>query len=358
MGAAERSIIKRIYFILMIGFLASMTISYNAWFALTDFPTVSFWAFEVPFYVFQSLSGILATLVFIQPFAFSSRLIPRAIILIMFLLFVLNQTLVQPWAWMYFLMIWLLSPFARYHYQYKELAPLLRGFQVLMALIYIASGALKIHPEFGSWTLPYILQPITNFFWQFKDELEGFFLFVPYFEIVFGASLLLPQIARFSRFGLIAMHLAILGLLGPLGLNNNTVVWPWNIQMILLLLVVFPHGFRKVEVFPIRFLIYKKPINYVIGLVLIAAGLHFASLGNAYLAFDLYSGRTAYPQISLTKNELKRIPKSIDRFTYAEGDSIYVNYFLWGYETLNIPPCPAPWCDEVFEDKIINRVTD
>jgi len=353
MGTEVREILKKVFFILSFGFLLSVAISYKAWFGLSALPAANLFSITIPFWVFQILSGILCVLVFIQPFLFYSRLIIRLILLFLGVLFLLDFGLIQPWAWMYFVLIWGCSAFAKYYHTYKDLSPILSFLKLIVAFIYIFSGILKLNPNFELEILPYILYPITYYLWQFQEEIIQLFSIAPYVEILLGLSLLFNSINRFTKFGLIGIHVFLLLMLGPLGVNQNFVVWPFNVEMILLLLVLFPLRIQEQFLFPFWNLIFKKPFKFIIYSSIILFIVYVSGLGgNPYMAFELYSGKTTFQPVKVHKESVKQFPEFLDSYTEVLGDTIYVNYFSMQVIETNLPPCPAPICDLIYNRKI------
>ena len=352
MGTEVRELLKKVFFVLGFGFLTSLAISYKAWFALSNFPNATIFHLEVPYFVFQSFTVFLILLVFVQPFWFANRLIYRLILLILGLLFILDFGLIQPWAWMYFIFMWASSLFAKYYFKYKDLSPILAILKVLLALIYIFSGIFKFNPNFEEIVLPYLLMPVTNYLWQYNDWIISVFSIAPFIEIALGVSLLFNGISKYSKFGLIAMHLFVLLMIGPLGLNQNIVIWPWNLQMIFLLWFLFPMKIEKASLFPFWNLLFKKPFKYIVYVSIVLFGLGFTPYENPYMAFDLYSGKVLNKSLAFKKSDVKSIPTSIDNYSEAYGDSIYVNYYTWSAKETQLPPCPMAICDTIYKRKI------
>ena len=58
-------------------------------------------------------------------------------------------------------------------------------------------------------------------------------------EMVADGLLLFGRAQRFAAFVLVAMHLFIRIVLGPLGHNYNREVWPWNVMMMGLLALLY-----------------------------------------------------------------------------------------------------------------------
>jgi len=73
------------------------------------------------------------------------------------------------------------------------------------------------------------------------------------FELAAGAGLLFLKTRKTAAMALISMHLFVLIFLGPLGLNYNAIIWPWNVAMIGYLYIIFiqknPHPFSLRPVF-------------------------------------------------------------------------------------------------------------
>ncbi len=86
--------------------------------------------------------------------------------------------------------------------------------------------------------------------------------------------------------GLIAMHACILLAIGPLGHNANTVVWPWNIAMILFLLLLFRHGDPSASEILWGSTRFHRMALALLGL---APALSFFNVWDSYLSAALYS---------------------------------------------------------------------
>ena len=66
-------------------------------------------------------------------------------------------------------------------------------------------------------------------------------LALPIFEILAALGLLFSKSKKLFALLLIGMHIFILIFLSPLGINYNSIVWPWNVLMILYLIILFYH---------------------------------------------------------------------------------------------------------------------
>ena len=63
----------------------------------------------------------------------------------------------------------------------------------------------------------------------------------PYLEMGLGLSLLFPRTRRVGVIGILVMHVLLLAMLGPWSLGWNSVVWPWNLAMVVLVPGLFWH---------------------------------------------------------------------------------------------------------------------
>ena len=133
-------------------------------------------------------------------------------------------------------------------------------------------------------------------------------LLLPILEICLGLSLLLLKNKKLPALLLISMHILLLLLLGPLGVNHNSVVWPWNACMILLLYLLFIKetkvGYSLIEL--------GKKSNLIVLLFWgILPLLSFVGYWQQYFSSNLYSGNTIKMDICF---EDKKAPKQFSEY--------------------------------------------
>src|SRR5262249_26243386 len=144
----------------------------------------------------------------------------------------------------------------------------LNACRVLVAGIYLWSGLQKLNYSFHSDVYPWLIEPLasylpTSMFSRLKDA--G--LAAPIVEATIGIGLLVPIVRPLAIALAVAMHAFILLSIGPLGLNWNSVVWPWNIAMIFLVVRLFA-GTRQVP-----FLALIQPRSVLHGATLVLFGI-------------------------------------------------------------------------------------
>src|SRR5690606_22191490 len=106
-------------------------------------------------------------------------------------------------------------------------------------------------------------------------------------EMLGGLGLIWRRTALGAAVFLILMHLFNLLVLGPLGINYNPIVWPWNVLMIVLLFYVFLRHklpFEPGKFFNLRF----APIFIRWGIMPM---LCLWDYWDHYLSASLYSGK-------------------------------------------------------------------
>ncbi len=116
---------------------------------------------------------------------------------------------------------------------------------LVVAATYIWSGLAKLNPRFMDNTFPWLVGPFVGAWPAPAQWLAHHLAFAaPFLECAVGVGFLTRRFRRAALFCAIGMHVAILIAIGPLGVNFNAVVWPWNVAMIAFLLILF---FRRSE---------------------------------------------------------------------------------------------------------------
>ena len=171
------------------------------------------------------------------------------------LLCALDLNRLQIWVWMWYC-LWVLDAFrgeprsrAAFH-----------GW--ILIAVYVWGGVNKLTPWFA-----------TNFDWfcevfsitkPFSGSMIGAYS-AALGEMAIGFLLIWPATRRWGIIGVFALHGYILLVLSPLGLNWNSVVWPWNVAMMALVW----HFFNHQQAIRPRFSI-PGVLILVIGFVLVA----------------------------------------------------------------------------------------
>lgn len=326
---------KLILRITCVAWLVAKVISYKVWLAYRLFPLVPPLdvLLAVPAWVhtiLYVLSLLLITAVVIFP---GNKKLLVGLLIAELASCLLDQNRWQPWEYQYLFIIVLFIA--------AKSADTLRLIAFMLSATYIYSALNKFTPGFlasvwdplilkGYFKLPYsfIRQPFVYH--------AGYVLSV--IELLAGIALLVRPTRRAAAGVIISMHLFILLVFGIAGIRHNTVIWPWNIAMIMLVFFVFFRGNTAVH----RNALFSRSGIAVLVCWGILPALCFFGLWDSYLSANLYSGRQPYMLICIDK------PEDIPALTsYQENDnnnickgSKMLNVTKWAYRDLNVPPYP------------------
>jgi len=137
------------------------------------------------------------------------------------------------------------------------------------------------------------------------------------------------------------MHVFILAMITPIGLNYNSIVWPWNVVMILFLYVNFIESNYVDE--PIQFRSLVSGYNCLFFIVLgIMPFFNFFGLYDEFFSFNLYSGGTSKLEICLpddSTNDPKYVPFYSDKPLHCSCEnSILIDN--WSLKEMNVVVYP------------------
>lgn len=337
----------------LIGILLSVLLSFNLWCGERFFPKVPVFDNFIGFTGIYDYINISVLIILIILSLFDSKRYAVILLLLWSIyLCIDDQNRLQPWFFMYnvILLVWLfykkrVDEPNNYHAVFISM-------QFILAGVYIYSGLQKMNSNFVSDTYPWFISPLENLFSE--RQMNLFYRFgsiFAYIELLFGFLVLFKPL-RFIILPLILfMHIIIIILLSPLGLNQNHVVIPWNCVMIILNLLLFANVKR--ERFYDFTMLFKTVHFYIV--ILIIFILPFFSFNNrydSYLSSSLYSGNTNQISIKISQTGFQKLPFYVKHFTKIDGEFYQLNLKLWANTELGAPCIPE---FRVF-DKVIKRI--
>ena len=180
--------------------------------------------------------------------------------------------------------------------------------KIMVASVYFWGGVHKINATFFFTTFPGLIEP----FYTFPTEpsllaaLIALVIFlVPVFEATIGLLFLFVPRQRRLATGMAFIMLVVV--LACLGLDSdawNIIVWPWNIYLFLLAVMLF---YKPVDD-TVRFR-FDIPTLATIALFVITPTLALFGWGHSYPAFKLYSGNTKRAEVIFSQDEqISRLP--------------------------------------------------
>lgn len=312
------------------------------WLAAREYPLVPIFASwpilpaaSGPFFLGVTLFSLLAAIKFFRP----------AIIFFLIAtlyLYTCDQNRGQPWMYLYWVMLLL------------NLLPertALAACRVALSLVYLWAGIQKLNVTFFHAIPAWFIQPATG--WGLPASVvaavHASVWLTPFFEMFIGIAVWFPK-TRWPAIGLAAvLHGAALLFLGPLGHNVNLVVWPWNLAMIALLVVLFvakecaglPQTLRELR----RSLCGAT----IVGLFGLLPALSFFGWWDSYFSFALYSANLAKADLYVTDSFRDRLPARLQRFVLPVENfnpafqlPLVFEHPRWAASELGAPPLPEP----------------
>jgi predicted DCC family thiol-disulfide oxidoreductase YuxK len=269
------------------------------------------------------------------------RIFIWASVVIVSLLLFLDQQRLQPWVYQYVCMFATLGLFT---WKWNDVESRNRTLDVcrfIVASIYVWSGLQKINIQFIESVFPWMITPIAQLFpMSLHPTFYAFGILVPFIEMGIGIGLLTRKYRTIAIWCALAMCTFVLSVIGPLGYNWNTVVWPWNIAMAILVVVLF----ANIKTISLREIVWgKKFLLHKIILIIfgILPFFYFLNMWDSYLSWSLYSGTTNEASMYISDRVKAALPVYIQKFVVTDDSARNVLLIsAWSFTELNVPPYP------------------
>ena len=262
-----------------------------------------------------------------------------AFLAIVIIFCLLDQTRWQPWVFLYG---FLLATLALFSWDSDDVAGRNRALNIarlIMAATYLFSGLQKANRNFIQNDFPWIVSPITDVIPAATRGLHWLGLVVPLIQVAFALGLLTRRFRRISLIAAVAMHVFILSMFGPLGLNWNNVVWPWTAAMAVIDIMLFT---GKQE-FSWRDVVCSGRHPYHAAVLVVFVGLpllSFANLWDSYLSAALYSGNLTEGVIYTNDRGRESLGSLKPYLVRTSDDTNVINIQRWAIKDLNVTPYP------------------
>src|SRR5262249_50644243 len=218
--------------------------------------------FRVDVIWFGLLLGLLlAIMIVAQP-----RKLIFSFLVLAGLLSLWDQTRWQPWFYQYCLMLAAIGVYAWKSPEARQDQAALNAIRAIVAFTYFWSGLQKLNANFVRETWADITGPLFRFLPQFARQVPPFLILaIPILEILAGLGLISRRFRNAAVVVAIGSHIFVLMML--ISSRENTVVWPWNIAMVLFVVILF---WQDRETVPRRILYVRSPFH---ALVLLLVGV-------------------------------------------------------------------------------------
>ncbi len=209
--------------------------------------------------------------------------------------------------------------------------------RVFFVALYGFAGLHKLHYGFGVM-LAEILRPLASRWgregWLTARVLLPAGIAAALWECGWGVALAFPRTRRAAAACLAAMHVALLLLLGPFGLDLNRSVWGWNVANIVLLWALFWRDSQWSWKSVWRSHWYPQATAAA---AVLAGLLGLAGWIDAYAGFGLYSGRTTTAALYVDPKRAPELPAPVRKLVKSDG---VLDLNLWCEQDLGIPLYP------------------
>ena len=319
--------------VITIAFIIQMGLSYNLWVPIDrTYPTLPFFSF-LPINYPDWLTGWFS-IVFLIGLCFASisplwrqpSLILALVCFFMLLLEDANRF--QPWAYVY---IALLVSIAWYNWRAhpkRQVATL----QFVLVMVYFWSGIHKLNVQFIHDVFPWLVGIFKSTQWLRDFPSLGYSMGI--FEVVVAILLLLPRGRKKAVLMGIFLHATILILLVTDGWNS--VVYPWNLAMMLLLYILF----WNTKTTPYIINIHRRPNWLILALFGVLPFFYLFKWVPNWMALSLYSGTTMECDLVVMTQQgaTKCFTPALKEEVLQIGESWLLPLDSWGMQNLNIPP--------------------
>lgn len=259
------------------------------------------------------------------------------VLFIAFLVLVLNDVnRLQPWLIMNVLLLSL------WVFKRNDFFFLMR---VFLIALYFWSGLNKLNLSFAWEVFPYFMKAfgLNEQFYLSPEEIGNSPLplinhlawIVPLSEITIAIMLIAKATRVYALVGGVFLHLIIIFILGPLGLNWNSVVWLWNLEFIFLLIFLYfeqDWSFLKQKTKTIFFRFYFF-------LVALSPVIWFFGYWPHNFSYHLYSGCNPNIRFYFEGINMKIMESDLEEFTFYDTDEqqsyIMLDYYLMN--KINLP---------------------
>lgn len=311
--------------------------SYKLWHTDRLYPLVPPFDFleNIPNYIHLGLFWVAIIGIFFVAFDQKNKLLIAITLMVEFCSCLLDQNRWQPYEYQYLITLLFLLCYQRNSKQF------LNYFSFLIAIIYVHSG---LHKFTGAFLFTVWENMILQRFFGFeKGSIDSLFvhysgLSLGFLEFFAALGLLFSKYRKLAALLLIGMHLFILCLISPIGLNYNSIVWPWNIAMILFLYILFC-GEKESYISWVNLLAGFNKFHFLyLGILPIFC---FFGWYDNFLSFNLYSGTSKRLEICIkNKEKATKYASFLSHESWFCNSNTVLKVNDWSLKEMNIVTYP------------------
>jgi hypothetical protein len=162
----------------------------------------------------------------------------------------------------------------------------------------------------------------------------------PILEAGIGVGLLTRRYRTAAIYLAFVVHGFVLATIGPFGRNVNGIVWPWNIAMVLFLVILFrqtDHSFFQSFDFDRR-----VACSFVVSILFcLVPTMNYLNAWDDYLSVSLYSGLRNMASVYLSAPVAQQLPSEIQNYVIEGRDgNAELSIYDWSVNELAVPVYP------------------
>ena len=324
--------------VVAIALICGLLLSWRLWISSRLFPSAPLlnlptMPFPIDYICLVALIALLVSIAARSDARFSISFGILAAVLLFF-----DQMRWQPWFYQYFFLIAGLTVYAWKKPNPKVTTTVLNSSAVTVLSTYFWSGVQKLNAAFIKESWPDFSNRFFRLLLRTRSTPSLLGLGVPLLEISIAVGLLSRRFRNISVILAIISHLIILFFLVASG--ENTVVWPWNVAMAMIVAILFWQN----KDLNVRKLFGPRHPFHAVVLILFAIMPVFNLVGlwDSYLSFALYSGNNHRAVIYVSQSVSDQLPASIRPYTWLQTEPKFLDINRWSYGELNVPVYPEP----------------
>ncbi len=368
----SKNILDKVLVIIVFGFLLEFAITYKLWLPINrNFPLVNAIEF-IPLKLGVLVNTILYILVIASLILMlfkSLRKISIYSFLVLLAVFILEDiSRLQPWLFLHGFMLFIISLGTKHN---REKA-IIYSIYISIAASYFWAGFLKLNNSFATDIFPMLAEKwgFGKFFYITENKevadlakgtipLRNYWAFLATASEVFiGIGLLFSKTQKLAFITAAVLHTLILIAIGPFGYNWNKVVWPWNIEMLVIVaLLAFNKNYIEFNGIKTFKKFYKSKIVLLSFILFgIAPVLNYFGWWDTYLSFNLYSGNNNQAIYYFSGIDNDFVKPEMAKFTYYDPNvkASYIDIDKWAMEDLEAPFYPEKRYYKLLGKKLCN----
>ncbi len=260
-----------------------------------------------------------------------------------------DQHRLQPWAYQLLIYAMLLAGLSSSPADRRCGIGLLR---MIMLSIYVYSALGKLDHQFVHTVGQQFLGVLGGWVGVDIEQLPRFVRLLlaalfPLGELAVAIALAVPKLRRMGVVGAVLLHVSLLVILGPWGLDHESGVLLWNAFFIVQAILLFAGSGRSVESSDETDVRDPLPRRWVaIGTTIIVVGMPLLEpLGwwDHWLAWGLYSPRNSRVVVEIHRAGLRRLPARMQPYLAldeANGNWVPLEIDHWSLRALSVPIYP------------------